>query len=213
MSPADQADQVAAPPRDDPPTRSAFRGWRTLTNALDEGETAATVDSRRNVTSSADVAGATIGFRDGSARMFERSRCDALVGRRHELAALRAAVDRAARGSGGAVVVLGEAGIGKSRLLGEVSGARSRKGWRCWSATRCRVVARSERSPRRWRTGCGTASGNVDHREDGRRDLRLEDEGLRPFLPALHRLVPAWTAFGGPTRRQQPGDVAVRLIC
>jgi AAA ATPase-like protein len=40
-----------------------------------------------------------------------------LVGRRAELTARRSAVDKAARGAGAAMFVLGEPGIGKSRLL------------------------------------------------------------------------------------------------
>jgi DNA-binding CsgD family transcriptional regulator/tetratricopeptide (TPR) repeat protein len=43
-----------------------------------------------------------------------------LVGRTDELAALEALLHRAASGSGGAVLVAGEAGIGKSRLIAEL---------------------------------------------------------------------------------------------
>jgi AAA ATPase domain len=93
------------------------------------------MDSRRNVTSSVDGTGTTIGFRDGGARMAERSRSDALVGRQHELAALRGVVDRAAQGSGGAVVVLGEAEIGKSRLLAEVARRAAAQGMQVLAGT------------------------------------------------------------------------------
>ena len=51
-----------------------------------------------------------------------------LVARDAELAALRRLVDAAAAGSGGVVVVSGEAGIGKSRLLSEVRGLAARAG-------------------------------------------------------------------------------------
>jgi DNA-binding CsgD family transcriptional regulator len=47
-------------------------------------------------------------------------RASVLVARARELAALREAVDRAHQGAGGVVVVTGEAGVGKSRLLAEV---------------------------------------------------------------------------------------------
>ena len=132
--------------------------------------------------------------------MSERSRSDALVGRRHELAALRGAVDRAAQGSGGAVVVLGEAGIGKSRLLAEVShraaahGMEVLVGYAVPGGGSFRPIAAALADRLRERPG------SVDHGVDGRRDPRLEDDGLRLFLPALDRLVPAWTAVGRPPR-------------
>src|SRR4051812_49042344 len=44
------------------------------------------------------------------------------VGRADELATLVAALERAERGSAGLVLVAGEAGIGKSRLVAEVAG-------------------------------------------------------------------------------------------
>jgi hypothetical protein len=42
-----------------------------------------------------------------------------LVGRRHELAQLRKALDTAASGAGGLVLLAGEAGVGKTRLTVE----------------------------------------------------------------------------------------------
>ena len=45
-----------------------------------------------------------------------------LIGRDAELQALRAIIDRARAGSGGAIVVHGEAGVGKSALLDAVQG-------------------------------------------------------------------------------------------
>ena len=63
----------------------------------------------------------------------------ALVGREHELASGREALDEAAAGQGGVLAVVGEAGIGKSRLVAEL---RSR--WTAmalpgalWLDTRC----------------------------------------------------------------------------
>ena len=52
------------------------------------------------------------------------------VGRRHELAAFRAAIDALGRGEGAVVWVEGEPGIGKSSLV-----ARAWLPWRTWAGT------------------------------------------------------------------------------
>jgi tetratricopeptide (TPR) repeat protein len=62
-----------------------------------------------------------------------------LVGRERELAALRAALDDAARGHGRLVLVAGEPGIGKSRLADAAARIASDEGFavlwgRCWEA-------------------------------------------------------------------------------
>ncbi len=50
------------------------------------------------------------------------------VGRRHELTALKAALARSREGVGSVVLVAGEAGIGKSRLISEIAGHAERHG-------------------------------------------------------------------------------------
>jgi tetratricopeptide (TPR) repeat protein len=61
------------------------------------------------------------------------------VGRRRELDELSAAIDRAARGSGDLFLVVGESGIGKTCLAGEIAARAGERGitaiWgRCWEA-------------------------------------------------------------------------------
>ncbi len=46
-------------------------------------------------------------------------RATALIGREPEVAAVRHAVSRAGTGSGGMLLITGEAGVGKSRLIAE----------------------------------------------------------------------------------------------
>jgi class 3 adenylate cyclase len=62
--------------------------------------------------------------RDGLVRRAEAS----LVGRRAEMAALDAIVDRAIGGRGGVVTVVGPAGIGKSRMAREAAGLAATRG-------------------------------------------------------------------------------------
>src|SRR5688500_819435 len=53
-----------------------------------------------------------------------------LVGRARELDTLRDRLDRTAAGRGGAVLLTGEAGVGKSRLAHEVLADAAQRGWR-----------------------------------------------------------------------------------
>src|SRR5262245_6081037 len=55
------------------------------------------------------------------------------VGRREELTALRAAVDRVAGGKGALVAVTGDAGIGKTRIASLIAAEARERGWDvCW---------------------------------------------------------------------------------
>ncbi|MBV9919755.1 MAG: AAA family ATPase, partial [Pseudonocardia sp.] len=126
-----------------------------------------------------------------------------LVGRRAELTALRSAVDQAARGTGAAVVVLGEAGIGKSRLVADVA-ARAR------AAGMAVLAGRAVSGGGAYRAVAAALSGHL-------RDRSPTDEGLRPFLPALRRLLPAWTPDGSdPADEADPtvvlGEGVLRLL-
>src|SRR5215472_2890793 len=110
-------------------------------------------------------------------------RCPVVVGRDEELAALTEMFSRAADGRGACVVVSGEAGVGKTRLLTEAAtGARGRG--QVVLAGRSTPVDRV--SPLR---PFGEAL------LDGLRDRRRPDDPvLAPYLPALGTLVPHWAA-------------------
>ena len=56
--------------------------------------------------------------------------CPVLIGRGPYLSALNKCLDEAAAGHGQVVLVAGEAGIGKSRLISEVSTYASNRGFR-----------------------------------------------------------------------------------
>ncbi|MEV0568148.1 AAA family ATPase [Dactylosporangium sp. NPDC050588] len=103
----------------------------------------------------------------------------ALVGRSAELAVLRAAVDATVRGGGGAVFLVGDAGIGKTRLATEAA--------RCAEAAGLRVLKGRAVSPAMQFRPLREAVLPV-LRHDGPPD----DPMLVPYHAALSRLVPEW---------------------
>ncbi|QJY46590.1 ATP-binding protein [Pseudonocardia broussonetiae] len=115
-----------------------------------------------------------------------------MVGRAAELALLRARVDAAGRGEGGAVLVTGEAGIGKSRLVAE-------------------ATARAAAAGRTVLVGCAVDGGGTFRAvaEALAGPLRVLRDPAPPLRAALARLVPGWAS--GPVEWEPQVDPAVLL--
>jgi predicted ATPase len=110
-------------------------------------------------------------------------RCPVVVGRDGELAALAEVFGQAASGPGVCVVVTGEAGVGKTRLVTEAAGQAHERGQAVLAG---RSTPTDRVSPLR---PLGEAL------LDGLRDRRPPDDPvLAPYLPALGTLVPHWAA-------------------
>lgn len=108
-------------------------------------------------------------------------RCPIVVGRDVELAELAATIDGAAAGAGRCVLVSGEAGIGKTRMVGAAAAAARARGHpTLWG----RSTPTDQVSP--LRPLAEALLGALRDRE------RPDDPGLRPYLPALGTLVPHW---------------------
>lgn len=119
-----------------------------------------------------------------------------LVGRAEELAVLLEAVEAAAEGSGQVMFLVGEAGVGKSRLAAAAAGAGQSRGM---TVLRGRAVATGATvAYRPWAEAFLSAL----------RDTTFPDRAeLAPFRGALGRLVPAWRAAD----LSEPGESAVAL--
>jgi DNA-binding CsgD family transcriptional regulator len=114
--------------------------------------------------------------------------CPVLVGRDEEACHIEAALTEAGAGIGGTVLITGEAGVGKSRLVREavrVAGARG------FTVLTGRAVASDVPTPFRPFAEALASAGRAGRLPDS--------EELGPFRPALSRLVPGW---------RQPGRVA-----
>ncbi len=121
--------------------------------------------------------------------------CPVLVGRDEEARQLQAALAAAEAGRGGAVFLVGEAGIGKSRLVRETVRAAGERGLPVLVG---RAVAGGVPTPFRPFAEALTSAGRA-----GR--LPASEE-LDPFRPVLGRLVPQWRPALGTPGEGTPGE-------
>ena len=144
------------------------------------------------------------------------------VGRQREVEALRHALVRAQAGHGQVVGVLGEPGVGKTRLFYEFTHSHHTQGWLCLET---------------WSMSYGKASAylpvlellkayfGIEARDDARRmrekvtgKLLTLDPALQPALPAVLALldIPGqdlqWQALDPPQRRQRTLEALKRLV-
>ena len=139
------------------------------------------------------------GFRSGPSLL-----CPELVGRAEEVAVLRGRVEAAAQRRGGVVVLVGEAGTGKSRLVDEVSAA----GRECDAAVLFgRAVPGANPVPYRPLTEALLAAFRAASPPDA--------PELAGFAGHLGRIVPAWrvgTVSGSDESPVLVSEAAVRLL-
>jgi DNA-binding CsgD family transcriptional regulator len=111
-------------------------------------------------------------------------RSPVLVGRREELATVAALLDGLRRGHGGVALVVGEAGIGKSRLLAEAAARARRLGLLV-------LRGRAVEGGGTYRAVAEALAGRLRDNRPGY-DRLAERADLRPYRAALGRLVPGW---------------------
>lgn len=130
--------------------------------------------------------------------------CPVVVGRDQEWQELQRALDRLADGHGTTVVVAGEAGVGKSRLLREAAEEGVRRGALVLTG---RAVERDSPLPFR-----PVAEALFSHlRKSGPPQVRE----LAPFRPILGRLVPEWCLPGESPAEESLvvlGEAVLRLL-
>jgi DNA-binding NtrC family response regulator/tetratricopeptide (TPR) repeat protein len=144
-----------------------------------------------------------------------------LVGRGAELAQLRHALARAAAGHGQVVAIVGEPGVGKSRLVWEVVQTHRDRGWLIGHGS---AISYGQATPYLPVIDLLKAYFHAEDRDDPRqiRDkvtarIRAVDRALEPGLPALLELldVPVdddrWQKLDPARRRQRTLDAIERL--
>ncbi|HSF33609.1 MAG TPA: adenylate/guanylate cyclase domain-containing protein [Candidatus Tectomicrobia bacterium] len=143
------------------------------------------------------------------------------VGRDTELEQLRQALARAGAGHGQVVAGVGEAGVGKSRLLYEFTRSHHTHGWLLLSSNSVSYGKATAYLPA---IDLLKSYFSIEPRDDTRRmrekvtgKLLTLDRALEPMLPALLALLevpvedPQWQAFDPPQRRRRTLE-AIKLL-
>ena len=144
------------------------------------------------------------------------------VGRHEELGVLRSRVDLADGGRGQVVAIVGEAGVGKSRLIYELAPAQHLPGWRVLETSGISYGQAISYLPViALLKGYFALQDQDDLRQVGEKvteTLLTLDADLQPALPAVLSLldVPvedaAWRALDQPQRRRRTLDAVRRLL-
>jgi class 3 adenylate cyclase/tetratricopeptide (TPR) repeat protein len=144
------------------------------------------------------------------------------VGRQAELAALHQALEQAGAGHGQVVAVIGEPGVGKTRLFHEFTHASRTHGWLLLESS---STSYGKATPYLPVIDLLKTYFQIEDRDDGRRmrekltgRLLTLDPTLGPTLPAFLALLevpvedPAWQALEPAQRRQRTLDALKRLL-
>jgi class 3 adenylate cyclase/tetratricopeptide (TPR) repeat protein len=144
------------------------------------------------------------------------------VGRDAEVEHLRRALCQAGSGTGQLVAIVGEAGVGKSRLVYEFTHSHRVQGWLILEAPSVSYGKATSYLPviglLKGYFKIGDRDDHRDMREKVAGKLFTLDESLRPLLPALLALLdvpiedPAWRALEPPQRRQRTLEAVKRLL-
>jgi class 3 adenylate cyclase/tetratricopeptide (TPR) repeat protein len=144
------------------------------------------------------------------------------VGRGHELDHLRQAIDKARGGQGQVVAVVGEAGVGKSRLLWEFIHSHRTQDWLVLESSSVSYGKATAYLPV---IDLCKSYFRIETRDDARSihekvtgKLLTLDESLRPLVPAFLSLLetpsedPAWAALDPGQRRRRTVDGLRRML-
>jgi class 3 adenylate cyclase/tetratricopeptide (TPR) repeat protein len=144
------------------------------------------------------------------------------VGRNAELEQLRQALARAGAGQGQVVAGVGEAGVGKSRLLYEFTRSHHTHGWLLLASHSVSYGKATAYLPV---TALLKGYFGIEPQDDSRRvcekvtgKLLTLDRALEPTLPAFLALLevpvedPQWQAFDPPQRRRRTLEAVKRLL-
>ena len=143
------------------------------------------------------------------------------VGRQAELAALHQAVERAGAGHGQVVAVIGEPGVGKSRLFAEFLASPRTEGWRILET---HAVSYGQATPYLPIRDLLKAYAQIDDRDDERAIREKVDKcltldvALQPTRSAVLALLdvsvedPEWQALEPSQRRLRTIDGVKRLL-
>jgi class 3 adenylate cyclase/tetratricopeptide (TPR) repeat protein len=144
------------------------------------------------------------------------------VGRDMELDQLRVALARAGAAHGQVVALVGEPGVGKSRLVWELTHSHRTEGWLVLESS---SVSYGKASPFLPVVDLLKTYFGIQDRDDPRRirekligKLLALDESLRSALPVLEGLLDvgepdaAWTSLGTDQRRRLVRDAVKRLV-